>query len=538
MRKVVTLILCCFLGPLAAAQDESVLKAAQYLSGAVTPEEVDESWIERLEGAGKVRVNASHLRPGILSDYQIASLADYRARSGDVLSWEELALVDGFSREMVEILRPFLSLESTRLPGAADTTRIRVQALLRSTLSSTGGKARISGDGWRVGATRREKDGTYSAEAELGRHRFLLGHYNLRLGQGLACWTGFSMSSLSSVDAFVKRATGAAPVWSYNSGNVPLGAVHEYAGGRWRAMGFAAKGQYGAHADYLYRQGQMGLTAAYGDGLVLSLDGRYNHRGTDYAFEAAYKNQTLGALASARWKAGDAFRLAVQSRVLPSRFSGKKYGEYALALGAAYKAGRWQPLAGKTGFGSSVPAHQASLTLDAALLPLPGTDPSRLQIRAYANWDWQMSPALTLSVRFTERYRNYERPRSDIRSDLRYGYGPWSGTWRTEGVHCEGWGFLSYLEGGFKGERLTAYLRFTGFSIGLWNDRIYCYERDAPGTFSVPAYSGEGLSASLTAGYKLRLRRITFKAYLRAAYLLRKGRDSAPTLNFQLQCER
>ena len=91
------------------------------------------------------------------------------------------------------------------------------------------------------------------------------------------------------------------------------------------------------------------------------------------------------------------------------------------------------------------------------------------------------------------------------------------------------------MEGGYKDESLSAYLRFNAFHIPQWNDRIYCYERDAPGTFSVPAYSGTGLSTSLVAGYKLRLWRITLKAHLRAGYMLRIGRESTPTLNFQLQ---
>ena len=52
----------------------------------------------------------------------------------------------------------------------------------------------------------------------------------------------------------------------------------------------------------------------------------------------------------------------------------------------------------------------------------------------------------------------------------------------------------------------------------------------------MPAYSGTGLAASLTAGYKFRLWRITLKANLRAGYMLRVGRESTPTLNFQLQC--
>ena len=103
------------------AQDEEILRAARYLSGASSEEQVDEYWIERLEARNgrRIRINEKTVRAdGLLSDYQLASLADYKARCGDVLSWEELALVDGFSREAVEALRPFLSLASSRLPGS------------------------------------------------------------------------------------------------------------------------------------------------------------------------------------------------------------------------------------------------------------------------------------------------------------------------------------------------------------------------------------------------------------------------------------
>ena len=138
------------------AQDE-ILRAALYLSGADSEEEIDQDWIQRLEGMN--RVNSGHLRPGLLTDYQIATLADYRAAHGDILSWEELMLVDGFSREAVDALRPFLSLESRRLPGAVDTVRIKAEALLRTTLKNVGAKARVSGENWRVGGAWRNPDG-------------------------------------------------------------------------------------------------------------------------------------------------------------------------------------------------------------------------------------------------------------------------------------------------------------------------------------------------------------------------------------------
>jgi hypothetical protein len=252
--------------------------------------------------------------------------------------------------------------------------------------------------------------------------------------------------------------------------------------------------------------------------------------------EVACRSRAVAGKASARWKAGDNSKLAVQARVIPSRFSGKKNGEYALAAGYALQSGQWKSLAGKTGFGSSVPSYKLSFTLDAAMLPVGGVDPRRLQIRAYGNWDWQIAPAWALSVRLTERYRNYENPRTALRADIRFAHGPWLSVLRGEAVRCKSWGLLSYLEGGYKNETLSSYLRFTAFSIPEWADRIYSYERDAPGTFSVPAYSGTGISASLVAGYKLRLGRVTLKANLRGAYMLRVGRESTPTLNFQLRC--
>ena len=520
------------------AQDD-ILRAALYLSGASSEEEIDQDWIQRLEATGKVRVNSNRIRPGLLTDYQIAALADYRASQGDILSWEELMLVDGFCREAVEALRPFLSLESRRLPGTVDTVRTKAVALVRTTLKNVGVKAKVTGENWRVGGAWRNPDWTAHAEADTRIGRFVIGDFNVRYGEGLAQWSGFSMESLSTVDAFLHRASGIAPVWSYTSSSVHRGGAYEYRGIHWRASAWGTLDKvFGIHAEYLGRWGHAGTTVAWSpsEGLSVSLEGRWNLRSIDGAAEVAYRSGAVAGKASARWKVGDSGKLAAQARVIPSRFSGKKNGEYALAAGYALQSGRWKTLAGKTGFGSSVPSYKLSFTLDAAMLPVGGVDPRRLQIRAYGNWDWQMAPAWALSVRLTERYRNYEDPRTALRADIRFAHGPWLSVLRGEAVRCQSWGFLSYLEGGYKNETLSSYLRFTAFSIPEWADRIYTYERDAPGTFSVPAYSGKGISASLVAGYKLRLGRVTLKANLRGAYMLRVGRESTTTLNFQLQC--
>lgn len=539
MKRFLTSLLLGLAAWSLTAQDDDVLRAAMYLSGASSEEEIPSDWVERLESVSVVRINAGHLAPGLLlSDYQVASIRDYRAVSGDILSWEELSLLDGFSPEAVAALRPFLSLYSSRLPGAADTVRVRGTALVRTTLSSVGAKAKVTGESWRVGAAWRGQDGSFYGEKQFGRWRVTAGDYHCKWGQGLVSWTGFSMESLSTLEAFVRRSTGISPVNSYTSSSSYRGAAGEYAGRHVRVAGFAAlSGKLGLHGDWLARKGQLGLSVCWDHGLALGLDGKYNSGGMDLSGEVAMREGAFGGKASARWKMGDSWKGALQGRVLPSRFSGKKNGEYALALGTAYTAGSWQSLSGRSGFGSSVPAHKASLTLDAALLPVPGADTRRFQLRAYALWQWQVSAVWALDLRLTERYRNYEYPRSDLRLDVKAASGPWQGVFRTELVHCEKWGFLSYAEGGYKSGRYASYLRLGAFSTATWNDRIYCYERDAPGTFSVPALSGTGLAGSVVGSGKFRFRRITLRAYARAALVIRRGNTPAPTLNLQLQTE-
>ncbi|MBO6096578.1 MAG: hypothetical protein J6P56_04610, partial [Bacteroidales bacterium] len=349
------------------AQDE-ILRAALYLSGAHSEEEIDQDWIQRLEGMNRVRINSNRLRPGLLTDYQIATLADYRAEHGDILSWEELMLVDGFGREAVDALKPFLSLESRRVPGAADTVRIRAYAQVRTTLKNIGTKAKVTGENWRIGGAWRAGDWTVHAEADTRLGRLVLGDFNVRYGEGLSQWSGFSMESLSTVDAFIRRSTGISPVWSYTSSNIHRGAAYEYGGRHWRASAWGTLAKvFGAHASYLGRWGEAGGTLSWAPsgGFSASLEGRMNLRGVDATAEVAYRGTSAGGKASARWKVGENGKLATQVRIIPSRFSGKKNGEYALAAGYQLQSGRWQALAGKTGFGSSVPAWKLSLTLDA-----------------------------------------------------------------------------------------------------------------------------------------------------------------------------
>lgn len=544
-RLACAVVLGLFTFMAASAQDQSeIISAALYLSGAGTDEDISPEWISRLEALSgrKISVNARRLRSyGLLTPYQEAAILDYRGRCGDILSWEELSLVDGFSREAVDALRPFLSLHSDRVPGTSDTLRLKASALLRTTLSSIGGKARLTGSWWRAGTAYRGKDWTFFAEAEAGAFRFVLGDYNIRFGQGLTHWSGFSMDALSSVEAFIKRAGGLTPVWSYSSADVHRGIAAEYSSRHVRGVVFLDKKlMAGAHADYYGKCFQTGftvITEGFKGMPSFSLDGTAHLGGVLLAGEVGLRSSSFSGTGSAIVAIPGGSRLSFQLRGIPSAFSGKKNGEYGFAAGYDYSSEKRRQLHGKSGFGSSVPVHSFSFTADAALLPIPGGDTRRFQLRAYTQWRFQALSHFAVLLRFTERYRNYERPRSAIRADIVLGTGPWSGTLRSELVYCEKLSFLTYAEGGYKGKALGGYLRLTAFSADSWADRIYTYERDAPGTFSVPAYYGKGLSAALMGSWKYKFRWLIVKAYLRAAYTIKKEHKPAPVLNFQLMLE-
>ena len=581
-------MLLCLVAGLAAwslpAQEDAIIRAALYLSGAASEEEIPADLPDRLEAEPTVRINNPRLRAGLLlTDYQVASIRDYRATHGDILSPEELALVDGFGAGAVYALAPFLSFSSGRLPGQADTVRTRATALLRGDLSRMGGKIKASGESygsgldWRVGGALRkgwstpQADGSFYADASLGPWRLLAGHFNARWGEGLAAWSGFSMESLSTLSAFMKRPTGLSPVWSYAPSGIHRGLALEYSGMRMRASAFAGMGHdYGIHSDLLGRSSQLGFTFLWADGSpTLALDSRLTIRATLLTAELAYRSRSVAFKAAATGRWNDSWKWATLARVIPSRFSGKKYGEYGAALGLAYASRRAGNTASSTatahrgtgingGTGPAGGTHTASLTVDATLLPIPGTDPRRIQIRIYSQWQWQITPSWLLDTRVTERHRNYESPRTSLRADLKFTSAPasasasvspayWLLTARLEAVRCSMWGFLTYVEGGRKNESSALYLRVTGFSIPVWDARIYCYERDAPGTFSVPAYNGRGIAFSAVGSLKLRpfrnlsqrhpLRFFSLKGNLRAACQLRTDRRPSYTLALQLQTD-
>ena len=117
-----------------------------------------------------------------------------------------------------------------------------------------------------------------------------------------------------------------------------------------------------------------------------------------------------------------------------------------------------------------------------------------------------------------------------------YSCEPFVCTARINVLSCDGVGFLSYLEGGYKTERHSVYLRQGLFIVDDWDDRIYVYERDAPGSFNAPAMYGRGVWTSITSSSRLTR---ALRLYARASYIgypmMEKKKPGKAELKLQLQ---
>lgn len=568
----------------------SLLEAVLLLTGAGSAEELAESEFERFEAlaAHPVCINlasAGRLRScGLFSEYQVASLQDYRERTGDILSLTELGTVPGFTPELVSALEWFISLESYSPAGAREKTRIRQEAMGRMTVkrgSGSQGDATVAYAGkyhleageradlylsWKPGsAASGSSAGNPTASATVYGQRpwkLIAGDYNVRLGQGLLVWDGFVLGGYPSVASFRRNASGFSGTGSFTPGRRGLAAAYD--GRRWQGSAgvFAEDGAGGAtgstvggvgsvggavgSASWLGRSGSVGLNALWRrDGSGISLDWKkaFGHLAT---FGEAGCAWCAGAAAGGDGPAGKPSGLAA---VVPSVLAGAVWEPaYKLAISLL---GRYRPSADDAGVAAGFQRRWLSLTADLTVHP----EKYRLRKNNYeqvkmilnaapefSRGGWVLAPAL----RWTERMQLSPSGdafqavwRHDLRCDLKASRRWLQTCLRLNGLQTAGYrpGGLAYLEVGYKTPsdtarlQISAYLRGTVCDTENWTSRIYAYERDLPGSFSVPAWYGRKAGLSLVAGVTCRRRKATHRLNLRAStrdiklqYQLRLGR--------------
>ncbi|MBO4757908.1 MAG: helix-hairpin-helix domain-containing protein [Bacteroidales bacterium] len=540
MRRLIFLaVISAVFMPHAFAQD--YLDAVLFLTGASAPEELDADVLERFDALASrpVRINTATesrlVASGLFSRYQAASIADYRRSSGDILSVAELALLDGFGEAAARAMAPFVSFGTQAPPGRSslEKGRAETEVMARSAMQvqegeSTGShalKVRTGDeDRWLLSLAAKQASlkpvwppASLSASAVIhGRKRhvkLILGDFNTRFGQGLLLWSGFSLSGVQSAAAMDRHPAGLSSAWTLSPDAAHRGAAADMAFGRFVLSGFWSYGKCsGANLTWLARNGQLGATAIIkGLNTRCSFDYRWSFGKIDLFGEAAadLPNHTAAFVAGGAWNIAYQVRLAASVRSYPAAFDGSLAG----ALRSSTRT------ADERGAALAFDCKKLTVTADAALHPEKGT----AQYKSILKYAPQLTENLSLSFRAVGRYRPADPYpwRGEIRAEAAIASG--SGlSLKGSGTLCHNaeTSWLTYVEGGYLNEssrrKLTLYLRGTAFKIDRWDDRIYIYERDIPGAFSVPAYYGRGCSASAVASVKRRYFSLHARTYFTA----------------------
>lgn len=560
-------------------EEVDLIEAILALTGAADEESLDEEVVERYEALSQhpLKINTASrqvlLSSGLLDAYLVASLMEYKSVHGDILSAAELAQVDGFA-SMAESLRPFISFYSPRLPGVVgERTGIDGALMTRAGLQgdewSYSLKTKvIVGERWQAALASRsvyadaEKfpPSSYSFHVALNGNRALLiaGDYSTRFGQGLSLWSGFTMNGLQNPASFSKRPSGLSPSWSFSEashrgaageisfGHFTLTAFAAFPGLRKRMENLAGSGKKkppvslspGANLAWFMRRGQVSASLFARtdtsfqklDGTRASLDARFCLRGIDLFGEGVwdFRHSVFAALAGTSVPIGERVRLSALCRYYPEAYDSEGSGP----------ARAWSKASDEIGAALGLSGYGIDFTADWAEKDSDG----RRQFKALASGVLPLSQDLTAKFRATLRLRNYERNfRSDLRAELCMVRGRFLANCRAEWARCAESGWLGYAEAGYKDEALTAWLRFMAFRADSWDDRIYAYEHDAPGNFTVQACYGRGFSLSLYGAWKHRFRTSVLKAALRASLLSYpwniKKKPGKAGLKVQLQYE-
>ena len=521
------------LGVAVNAQEADGIEEVMRFMGVDSPEDLDAADVERLEDylerplrinmASQSRIQAS----GLLSPYQMASLSDYRARHGNVMSYAELAAVDGFGTEAVRKLRPFISLECREVH--AEAMKPRHDLAVKTAGKVTG--MPVEGD-WNYGLKYRFRTDrmaasigtskpfssespwpetyTGSLSVDFSKIRVVMGDFNARFGQGLALWSGAFMTSLNTPDAFMKKPSGISGTWSFTGSSALTGVTAETTAGRLKISAMMAVPGVkdmkrhpekvtllpAANLTYLTRYGHASVTYA---GSKVSIDEAFCIRGVNLFSEAAYDfaERRMAAVCGTQFNASEKLRLASLARYCPR-------DSYQAAFSGAFR--------------TSSPDSEGAFSVDAVCYPLGKgkQDSHSVQVKALAAWECALSQSLRFKLRLSERFRTWgSRFRTDLRTDFSYGNGPWLMNMRLNALRCVGTAFVGYLEEGRKTEEMSVYLRQGVFFVDDWEDRIYVYERDAPGSFNVPAMYGRGWFVSAVASVRINWK---IRLYARASY--------------------
>ena len=499
---------------------------------------------------------------GLFTQYQAASIAAYRQNHGHVMSMTELAAIDGIGKDFAERLSPFICIRT----GTVEPNRAGFggEVCARggwkvsfdgSSRWSAGVKLKAeTAAGWSAGMampkTYSEKFDPKAVAAYLaweGRRsglKIIAGEFGLRFGQGLALWTGMGMSGISTVCSLERRPSGLVTSSSFSANYTLTGLAARYSPGKFViSCGLALPGIRNitefpndihlmpfADCTYLLDNGQIALSA-YLDALPfgglgnvqrcteakVSLSERWCIDGHNIFSELAFDflPRAPAGLIGYTGRVCEYLRLGAVVRYYPAEYQASRSNaprsltkcsnEHGATLSGDFSFGKSVELDRDDEYLSSVSRHTGSFALDCAFFPQPKSkdDVMSRQVKLSLVWNFQIDRMFAMKFTSSCRVRTWGKPlRGEIRADLLWRLLNYYASFRADVVKCNGVGLLGYADIGWKGSTLAVWLRFGMFCIDSWDDRIYVYERDAPGSFNVPAFSGRGLWASLAGRWR------------------------------------
>lgn len=484
----------------------------------------------------------------LFTGFQMASLLDYRKRTGALQSFMELSVLEGFSPDFVEKIRPFVVLSSSDLSTGDARRGLRGQSNLYLSAGKEfkwGGKFRADiGRHFKLGGGFRYNgfafSGSYSGDGFLS--SVVVGNFNARYGQGLGLWSGFSMSGASSIASLIRKPSGIVQSYSYTGEYALSGAAVELS--LPYGIGFSAFVDVdarnlteafaftpGMNLSWKPSWAEMSLTGYLApDHGKVSGDFRTCIRGVDLFCESALsigETNSVAFLVGTAFPLADGIRAGLHLRYYPSDFisglssamrtSSKTSNEYGFAGVAEVLAG----------------SHSLTVSADAVYFPSPPyrADGPGMQIRTDAVWKFDVCESLSLFSKAGFRVRSYgddvylmgRNAKLSVREEIQWDNTVWMARMRADCVLYQGYGLSAALEGGYRKGLLAVYLKSAVFCVDDWDDRIYSYNRDAPGNFSSVAFYGRGVSSSAYLSLDIRFRKKENPGWVRLGKLYLKS---------------
>lgn len=467
-----------------------------------------------INGASQRALRSSRL----FSEYQIETLLDYRSRNSSILSERELSLIDGFGPSFTALIMPFITLDSRpesrqREVGAtgAATASFKLSAgeFTPSFLAKAGAEYSDGNFATGLNLACRHADipvGSLSFSASKCLQTLVVGNFNARFAQGLSVWSGLSIDSYTSPSALMKHPGGISPYKGSSSAYSMLGIAASFDAGQFSISPFAAlrEGIYGVNALWRHKNGKLSSTVHVDSGLnYFKLSGHRPVYAASVDFQqmlspcVIYGEAAFSSLPFYDILAGVRFPAGSFDTALNVSASSEKYN----ASAAFSFSAPGQPHSVNLGISADYHHHAHGHSPRGAYSLKSSAIYKAVALEDFLTFDTRVSVKSRGLGPKSDPDAPYARvwplARADLREEMKLGRQWLWASVRMDAVMLSGRvGGLAAAALAWNGKAVRLRLRACAFILDEWDMRVYVYQDDTPGAFSIPAMYGRGYSLS------------------------------------------